>query len=192
MLYCFITKSQKCVTRPQIELDKQDPVSIIEDSHCYDTIDDLNQEQQAHTTEALVTFVEGASNVISPTFAQLGEQAYDYIHPDHKAENDTAAIATSSNQAYGCPVKKVDEGQLQDSAEDDTAAITTSSNQAYGCPVKEVDESQLQDSAENNDAAAMATSSNQAYGCPVKKVDESRLQHSAEDEYEYTQIIIIQ
>ena len=76
------------------ELHRQDSVDRTEEneSHLYEQIDTIDQEH-AHTTEGAI------SSEHTNTEAVGNEDVY----PD-------AAVMTSPNQAYGCPIKKVDEG----------------------------------------------------------------------------------
>ena len=103
-----MTKNKKRILQAEIELNRQDSSKSAEktESHIYDSIDSINQEH-AHMP---VSSGEGQTeaNVAADVTSED-------IHPETVVSMedvclDAAPMVISSNKAYGCPIKKVDEG----------------------------------------------------------------------------------
>ena len=173
--------------RANIELNHLDILSLSSDkteesgSHSYEEIDNIDQDH-THTTEALV---EGPAIPLEDTSTEAAGS--EVVFPD-------AAIMTSSNQAYGCPVDESHTHTNMDQVEAITLSYTTSDRtRTYRPPHAAVSFSLEQpevisdaavdvipsaieeDTITANPSEVMSpiiTSPNQAYGCPTKKMDE--------------------
>ena len=122
LLVIVLCYNRRHIVQAKTESHRQDSVHRTEEneSHLYEQIDTIDQEH-AHTTEGAI------SSEHTNTEAVGNEDVY----PD-------AAVMTSPNQAYGCPIKKVDEGHTYknvDLVEATTLFYTTSDGtQTYRPP----------------------------------------------------------